>query len=146
MCSLLRVWQNHALFQDIWWFPLIPATAGWKRKREAAWLTGLIHIIVYFIVPLYFGLASALQFYNNLVIRKTLSLINYIIMKDWCLFSMSINIYRHVKILTISRNETFFWLSNFLIHFISIMDIVKNLKINSVEYLVTGLIFYHVLI
>lgn len=59
---------------------------------------------------------------------------------------MSINIYRHVKILTISRNETFFLLSNFLIHFISIMDIVKNLKINSVEYLVTGLIFYHVLI
>lgn len=59
---------------------------------------------------------------------------------------MSINIYRHVKILTISRNETFFLLLNFLIHFISIMDIVKNLKINSVEYLVTGLIFYHVLI
>lgn len=59
---------------------------------------------------------------------------------------MNINIYRHVKILTISRNETFFLLSNFLIHFISIMDIVKNLKINSVEYLVTGLIFYHVLI
>lgn len=59
---------------------------------------------------------------------------------------MSINIYRHVKILTISRNETFFLLLNFLIHFISIMDIVKNLKVNSVEYLVTGLIFYHVLI
>lgn len=59
---------------------------------------------------------------------------------------MSIHIYRHVKILTISRNETFFLLLNFLIHFISIMDIVKNLKINSVEYLVTGLIFYHVLI
>lgn len=59
---------------------------------------------------------------------------------------MNINIYRHVKILTISRNETFFLLLNFLIHFISIMDIVKNLKINSVEYLVTGLIFYHVLI
>lgn len=59
---------------------------------------------------------------------------------------MSIKIYRHVKILTISRNETFFLSLNFLIHFISIMDIVKNLKINSVEYLVTGLIFYHVLI
>lgn len=133
-------WES--LFQDSWWFLLIPATAGWKR--EAAWLTGLIHIIMYHIVPQYLGLASELQLYNNLLIGKTLSLIDYMIMEKLMSFQPEYS-FRHVQILTISRNQTFLVIK-FSHSFHSNNGHNKFFKKNSVEYLVAGLIFYHVLI
>lgn len=62
---------------------------------------------MYHIVPQYLGLASELQLYNNLVIGKTLSLIDYMIMEELMPFQPEYS-FRHVQILTISRNQTFF--------------------------------------
>lgn len=99
---------------------------------------------MYHIVPQYLGLASELQLYNNLVIGKTLSLIDYMIMEELMSFQPEYS-FRHVQILTISRNQTFLVIK-FSHSFHSNSGHNKFLKKNSVEYLVAGLIFYHVLI